>query len=201
MNRLSEQVFIDILKSELGLTDAQLWVRNQNRKIPPEKGIWVIVGLQGIPRIRSTKSEIETREIPQPDPAPPIVETWEVISATTAEAIQIDIVSRNNDTLNLRMGIIMALASIKSQQVQEQNAMRIFTQSLGFVDTSGAEGGSNVNRYTVTVPCFSWYKMEKLLSATGGDYYDDFTTRVDDAKTIAEPDGLFDFRITAGGIE
>ena len=39
-----------------------------------------------------------------------------------------------------------------------------------------------------------WYKKETVLNEEY-DYYDDFTQRVDDAKTIGEAEGLIEFEI------
>jgi hypothetical protein len=45
-----------------------------------------------------------------------------------------------------------------------------------------------------------WYRKDRLLASPLGDYYDDFTQRVDDAKTIGTSEPVFAFEINSGGI-
>jgi hypothetical protein len=113
------------------------------------------------------------------------------------ENIQVDILSRSNDALTRNWEIIGALSSIYSKQVQEKYNFKIFRIPQGFINTSDAEGGSFLNRYSLTFPVFTWYKKRKVLTPTGKNYYDDFTTRVDDENTIGTDNPLITFEISA----
>lgn len=202
MDSLAEQVIIDIIRQFMDLGAQRAWVRSQNHRIPEDDGLFIIAGLTYAPRVMSSQSYLEQRIVPPviDPPAPEIVQQWEISRVQMAENIQVDIFSRNNEALMRRWEIVAAMTSIYSEQQQEANVFRIFRQPATFLNTSDAEGGSNLNRFSITFPCFVWYKKERLLTASGGDYYDDFTTRVDDANTITEPEGLFSFRITPEGV-
>lgn len=204
MDSLTAQIIIDILAHEMELNpqgeQANIWVRSQTRKIPEGAGIYITVGMRDAPKVISSNMVLDTREVVIPD-EPSQYETYQITSAVIAEAIQVDIMSRDNSALMRQWEVITAMVSIYAQQKQEENSFKIFRQPFGFLNISSAEGGSNLNRFTITIPTFVCYKKERLLTPTGGEYYDDFTTRVDDAKTIGEPDGLFDFRITPEGIQ
>lgn len=187
MNSLSEQVIIDILKERMALSDGQIWVRSQNRKIPADTKLYLIVGMVST-QVNSVQTYMEER----------IIETRtkqvEINRVQTLENIQIDILSRSNDAITRRWEILAALKSIYAQQKQEENYFKICRESVSLLDTSSAEGSSQLNRFTITIPCFVWYKKETVLEEEY-DYYDDFTQRVDDAKTIGEAEGLIEFEI------
>lgn len=186
-NTLTEQVIIDILQERMNLLDDQIWVRSQNRKIPADTKLYIIVGMVST-SVNSSQTYVEER----------IIETRtkqvEINRVQTLENIQIDILSRSNDAITRRWEIIAALKSIYAQQKQESNYFKICREPASFLDTSSAEGSSQLNRFTITIPCFVWYKKETVLNEEY-DYYDDFTQRVDDAKTIGEAEGLIEFEI------
>lgn len=193
---LGEQVVLNIIRKEMEIPQNNIWVRDQNRKIPDDDGLYLIAGMvDSMPM--SAVTYMKQVEIPQPDPTPPIINQVEVNEVQLCENIQIDILSRSNDALKRRWEIIAALRSIYSQQQQEKYFCKIARLPRSFVNASAAEGGSQLNRFSLSFAIFVWYRKEKTLNGAAYDYYDDFTTRVDDEKTIGTPEGIFDFRIAA----
>lgn len=186
-NTLAEQVIIDILQERMALADGQIWVRSQNRKIPTDTKLYIIVGMIST-QVNSSQTYMEERIINT------ITKQVEVNRVQTLENIQVDILSRSNDAITRRWEIIAALKSIYAQQKQEANYFKICREPASFLDTSSAEGSSQLNRFSITIPCFVWYKKETVLEEEY-DYYDDFTQRVDDANTIDDADGLIEFEI------
>lgn len=106
----------------------------------------------------------------------------EVSQVIQQEWVQIDVCSKNTDAMTRNWEVIAALNSFYSQQTQEANTFKIFRLPRGPANTSSAEGGSFLNRYTLTVPCFVWYVKETVMNS--GDYYDDFHTQADDEQTL-----------------
>lgn len=192
MNSLAEQIIVDILSSQMELDDQHVWVRSQNKKIPPTDGLFIVVGMVDSQVLSVTKYE-EPTTIPQPDPTPDIQTLTEKITAVTRDNIQIDILSRNNDALTRRWEVMTALASTYSVQKQEEHNFKIFRVPTMFVNASEAEGGSNINRFSMTIACHVWYRKDTLLSQ--GDIYTSFDTRVDDEQSIGEPEGIIEFTI------
>jgi hypothetical protein len=183
MNNLAEQIIIDILTHEMALPSGSAWVQSQNKKIPETTGLFVVAGMISSTVLSNTKFYT-----PQETPLPPtLLETIEII---TRDAIQIDILSRNNDAILRRWEVLASLTSLYSVQMQELNDFRIFQIPNSFVNTSQAEGGSNINRFSITIACNVWFRREKLLQQTTKEFYDTFTTRVDNDKTIATPNAL-----------
>lgn len=191
MLKPTEEIFVEVIRDFMGLQANQVVVRDQNFKIPTDQRLYVIVGMVDS-RPYSAQSYMETRYTPPPDPEPFQVE---VTRTQLRENIQIDIMSRDKKAILQRNDVYLAVNSIRCKQAQEENNFKIARIPTNFVNTSAAEGGSNLNRFTMTIPCLTWYEKVVTLSPTGGDYYDDFTTRVDDENTIGTPEGIFEFHI------
>lgn len=212
MDKTAEQFIIDILKGQLCLTDSQIWLRYQNRSVPPNTGLYVVVGMVDS-RPVSAQTYMEERDnrparilaengdfLVTEDGAYLSDETeiffreFEIQRVQTCDAIQIDLFSRDNAALLRRWEVMAALRSIQAQQTQEANFFKISRLPVNFLNTSGAEGGSNINRYTLTFNCFVWYQKETELSQVGG-WFDDFRTRVDDENSIGTDTGIIEFEI------
>jgi len=185
MNSLAEQIILEIIKQELPLQNQRGWIRFQNKLIPEDTGLYVVVGMVDSQVMSNVNTSLPTDE--------GMTERQQV---QMRENVQIDVFSRDNSALTRHWEILAALNSVYSVQMQEKNYFRIFQVPTSFVNTSAAEGGSNLNRFTIVVSCFVWYNKEKMLSSPNGDYYDDFTTRVDDENSIDKPHGIIEFEIT-----
>lgn len=189
MKQLAEQIIVDIIKNEMELADDRVFIRDQNLKFNYDTNLYVIVGMiseQPFSSTNETVPYLDTFGNPQ------IKQVQQVI---TQEFVQIDILSRNTDAIFRRWEILAALSSIYAQQKQEENSFRIFRITQSFNNTSGSEGGSNLNKFSITVPCHVWYRKEKEIKSN--DYYDDFTQRVDTEQTIGTPHGIVEFEIKA----
>lgn len=186
MDSLAEQIMIDVIAAEMGLTTEQIWIRSQNRKIPPADTLFLTVGMVDVPRVMS--SIRFTRE----DAIDPL-KLWQCQQIVMRENIQIDVFSRDNTAIRRNWEVIAALTSYRSEQAQELNNFKIFHTPSTFVNTSAAEGGSTLNRYTIIVPTHVWYYKENPLP--NYDYYDEFGNRVDDAITIGTANPLIQFVI------
>ena len=96
--------------------------------------------------------------------------------ATIDDNIQIDISSRNNDARIRRHEVFMALNSYYSKQQQEKYGFRIFGLPSGFMNTSAAEGGTTIYRYSITFQC--QYLRVYSRTVTGYDYYKTFPASI-----------------------
>lgn len=171
------------------MPDNSIWLREQNRTIPNDNGLYIAVGLV------SAQTIANITEIQDIDGV-----TNELNQVTQQEAIQIDIFSSakntpdsvNNKAYLRHWEVIAALQSIYAQQAQEENYFKIARIPRSFVDTSSAEGGSMLQRYSITIICLVWYRKMKPLTS----YFDQFPVRIDNDKTIATPIPLFE--LTAG---
>lgn len=203
MQKNISQIILGIIGVEMTLPSNNLWVRDQPRKVPNDMGIYVVAGMVSSQLIAAESYITTTAELwdQQPDfwdqPNDPHWDqgiTGQTSEVLMKEMIQIDFFSRSNDGFLRNWEVVAALRSIEAQQKQEEYNFRI-NRPVSFFNTSPAEGGSMLNRYSLTVPCFVWYRKAKTLSDTGGDFYTEFRTRVDTEKTIGKPHGLIEFEI------
>jgi len=186
VDSLVEQIMIEIIKAEMNLDNEQVWIRSQNRKIPPDTKMFITVGVVDVPRVMSSVRYTREDEI---DP----LKLWQCQQIVMRENIQIDIFSRDNASIRRNWEVIAALTSYRSEQAQELNNFKIFQTPSAYVNTSAVEGGSTLNRYTIIVPTHAWYYKENPLP--NYDYYDEFSNRVDDANTIGTANPLIQFVI------
>lgn len=194
MKSLPEQIIVDILNYEMQMPKDTVFIRDQNFKFNDSGNLNIVVGQIGAPQYIGASTHLY--EDTEQDP-PQIREIQETVSR---EDIRIDIMAIDKSAIMRRYEVIAALKSFYSQQQQEINYFRIFSLPNGFLNTSDAEGGSTLMRFTITIACHVWYRKEKILELPAGDYYDDFKTRVDDQESIGTDTGIVDFEITSGGI-
>lgn len=216
MNKLASQIIVDILARQMAMPANSVWLRDQNRVIPNDDGLYIDVGIVNS-YVLSNETWIaegtltqdwdqlgETFDDPNQEEtdydAPPVTGVIEYNKLQAREDIQIDIWSRSNQAIFRNWEIAAALQSIYAQQQMELVNFKIFRIPRSMTNTSAAEGGSQLNRYTLIISCFVWYVKETLLNVPFGDYYDDFNQRVDDRHTIGTDTPMFTFEINQEGI-
>jgi len=186
----TEEIFVEIIRDFMELAADQVVIRDQNFKIPNDNRVYVIIGMVDS-RPYGAKTQMVTRLTAGSDP-----QSYEVqITGTQVrENIQIDIMSRSNQAILRKNDLYLAVNSFAAKQAQEEYGFKISRIPTNFVNSSAAEGGSNLNRFTLTIPCMVWYSKE--IGMPTNDYYDNFKTRVDDEDTIGTDSGIFEFEIT-----
>ena len=187
MEKITESIIVDIIEKKMAMKDGSVWIGSQNRKIPLDTSLYIIVTMSNSYVVSAAKPYLIDKN----------GRTYEVNEGQELEQIQIDILSRSDSSITRKKEIIMALNSIYSKQKQEQYSFKICRLPNSFINTSYAEGGSQLNRYTITFSAMTWFRKEEPLASNGGLYYDDFKTRVDDAKSIETPEGIIEFEIPA----
>lgn len=185
MQNLSSQIIVNIINEELGMPTGSVWLRDQNKVIPNDNGLYIIAG------IVSAITVANVTEMQQIDN----VQT-QVSTVQQQENVQVDVLSNSTAAMTRAWEVIAAMQSFYSQQQQELNNFKIFRIPRNFVDTSDTEGGSTLKKYSITIPCLVWYRKSKAMPIVLGDYYDDFATRLDDYKTIGTNKPIAEFEIT-----
>lgn len=85
--------------------------------------------------------------------------------------MQIDAYSRDNSARDRAWEIQAALTSTIAEQLQDQYQFRIAKISNG-TNTSGLEGGSDINRFSIRFNCLTWQEKVNTI-----DYYTSFRTQ------------------------
>ena len=193
MKNLTAQVIVDIINREMQMPKNSVWVRNEDEVIPNDNKLYIIVGLNNSFTLSNVASMVEETVGGE-------VQLHQICQVQQQENIQIDVLSRSNLARQRNWEVIAAMQSFYSQQQQELNNFKIFRMPRSFVDASSAEGGSMINRYSITIAAMVGYRKDTLLNSPLGDYYDDFNQRVDDEATIGTDEPLIEFEINQEGI-
>lgn len=189
------QIIVDIIANYMELDDQLVFIEDKNHNIPTDDGMIISVRTSADSKVVSSTNEIEEKTVDN------VVGQYETSSVTMRENVTIEAYSSvegyqpEKDVCARRWEIVAALGSIYSQQKQDENFFKIFKVPTSFLNTSAAEGGSQLARYTLSFAIMVCYKKSKLLSTDGNMYYEEFETRVDDEETIGEDDGLFEFTL------
>ena len=156
-----EEFIVKIIRTELGLSQNNIWIQSQNRKIPPEsEELYCVVGCTNFRPI-SSKSRYNS-----------LTDKEEQTVYGRAD-VQVDLMSRSNEARVRRAEVLMALNSFYSKNLQDENCFRIFELPAFFHNTSGLQGGSDINRFTLVIPTMI---SETKVKST--DYYDTFNATV-----------------------
>lgn len=156
-----EEYIVDIIRTEMGLNQQNIWIHSQNRKIPPQSmELYVTVGCVDFLPI-SSKSQYN------PD------EDTEVQTVYGRASVQIDILSRSLEARQRRAELLMALNSFYSKEIQDKHQFRIFELPPRFINTSSLEGGSEINRFSLIIRAM--ISQDKVKSSA---YYDKFNATI-----------------------
>lgn len=168
MNKSIEYILVDIIKTCLNLPDN--YGETEDGDVIPS----VIIFGQNIKLFNTDKLQITVKsgyfktysnrsEVQEIDDV-----FCEVQNLNQSCMVQIDCYSRNNEARERHHEIIMAMNSTYAHQ-----QMDLYNFKLGLigntVNTSGLDGGSDINRFTVTYSAIIHYQK-----ITPIDYYDKF---------------------------
>lgn len=181
-----EEYIVDIIRKEMNLSQQNIWIHSQNRKIPPQsQELYVTVGCVDFLPI-SSKSTFKFVD------ATETVDAYgnEIQTVYGRASVQIDILSRSLEARIRRAELLMALNSYYSKEIQEKHQFRIFELPSRFINTSSLEGGSEINRFSLIIRAMISQDKEKPTS-----YYDTFNAGLKVEEQGVETIGLNDLQI------
>lgn len=153
---------VELIRIGMGLDDAHVVTYNQDIPIPPDKGIFVAVGiLDGRPFAGSLSYAPGVAA----DGVSPLLLERQTLN--TREVLSIHLMSKSNLSRSSRALLTFALTNTLSQQYQERYGFLISRLPIGLVDASTGEGASRINRYNVTVAVLYANALENPV-----DYFD-----------------------------
>ncbi len=178
MRKSIEKILVDIIKHELELPDN--YGRTPRGDIIPT----VIIYAQNIKLFNTDKLQIAVRTVSARDysnrityidnPEPQVSDGSDAFLSVQDinqwRMMQIDVYSRNNEARERFWEISAALTSDYAQQLQELYGFKIGTVTNS-TNISGLDGGSDINRYSVTFTVLTHYQKIKPVN-----YYDKFRT-------------------------
>lgn len=188
MNRETIKVIAEIMMYGLGLPADQVYLANQNFRLPNDEKIYCVVNLLGIKPLSNNMYSVP-------------VETGiqEVVEVQMQEQISIQIFSASGSIRAYIPRMMAALSSIYAQQRQEEEQFKIFLLPNSLVNSSIAVDPKMMNRYTMTILCNSWYKQTSDPPPAPKDYFDKFPLTLDDDISIETNKHLIEFEIQQEG--
>lgn len=173
-----EKILVDIIKHELELPDN--YGKTPRGDIIPTVTIYAQnIKLFNTDKLQITVKTVSARDysnrityIENPEPQTPD-DTDSFLSVQDINQwrmMQIDVYSRNKEARERFWEISAALTSDYAQQMQELYSFKIGTITNS-TNISGLDGGSDINRYSVTFTVFTHYQKVKPVN-----YYDKFQT-------------------------
>lgn len=150
-------ILADIISTDMSLDPDRVVVYDQNFKAPKDQDIYVTIALQTSRIIGSNN-----RFAPAED-GPPAKNDREIKYISLSEIYNIEITSKNRDALTRYPAVVMALTSDYSEQMQEENQIRIFRTGQ-VLDLSAIEGTSSLHRYRIPVIINSTQVLEKDIT-------------------------------------
>lgn len=148
------KVVADVIQSEMGLGNDRVYLYNQKWRIPPDEGLFVIVGFMGA-RAFGAKTEYENDPITN--------ELVEVQSVNQQEMYTIDLMSRDSSARVRKQEVILALNSTLCQQMMEQYNFKIANLPATFNDVSALEATAILNRYQLAFNTLVVYRKVKSV--------------------------------------
>lgn len=180
MNKEIEKIFVELIQKSLNLpdnygTDADgnvipcVTIRAQNIKLFNTPHLQITVSTVSN-QAYSNRKEYFQETITDSETQEEIIKYYERLMLNEQRVMQIDVYSRNNEARQRFGEVQMALGSTLAEQFAEKYQFRIGKISNSF-NTSGLEGGSDINRFSIRFNCLSW--QEKVNPV---DYYLTFRT-------------------------
>lgn len=158
MNEEAIVIIRDIIKTELSLTDQNIWLFNQDYKIPVSEGLSVVLSsINKIPYANNNRFiENQTQ-----------TGINQLQYILVSEQIDIDLFSKNREAQTRQFEVIMAFNSYYSREQQEKYQFKIAQINQPFINISEVEGSGMLNRYKLSLTANTWQQKE-----TAVDFYD-----------------------------
>lgn len=145
----------EIVSTFMELPPGRAVVYDQNYEAPKDTGVYITVALRQVYTLGSKKEyDSDTDE--------------EINRVSMFADIDIDITSQNDEALERKEEVIMALTSYNSVNLQNKYSFKLFRNS-GIMDLSFISGASATHRFRIPVRA-SYVKIKR----SGVEYYDKF---------------------------
>ena len=160
------KVIAELLSRELNLGSDRIFIYNDGRPLPKDKGMYIVLSINGTQVFRNTS---ETKSIVNDNES---VYT-EIRNQNFKQNIIVSVISEDSSARYMANDVVMALSSVYSQQLQEKYSCHI-ARIAHITDASFLEKTDMLTRMDVSVSVLSWKQLSKPV-----DYYvvNEFETR------------------------
>lgn len=167
MNEEAIVIIRDIIKTELNLTNQQIWLFNQDFKIPDTSGLFITLeSTSKIPFANNsrfvendTQTGIDQRQY-----------------TNVTEQIDIDLFSKNRDAQTRQFEVFMAFDSYYSREQQEKYQFKIAKINQPFINISEVEGTGMLNRFKLSITALTWQRKISAVPFYDNNFTPDIET-------------------------
>jgi len=152
-------VIIDVLTFHMDLSEDQIWIYNQKRKIPDAPGLFIEVAFVGS---RPFGSNIFCDD-------DEVGNFCEFQAVNVQEAYKIILYSRDESAFSRSHEVLFAMNSNAMQQACEKNHFHIGRIPPSFIDTSAVEASARLFRQDLDFQTLRHYTKKRVI-----DYFDQF---------------------------
>lgn len=150
----------EIIKRFMNLDDQQIWLYNQNNRIAPTKGLFVMIQLLSAqPFANNSKTGEDGMS--------------EELMLNMQETYSVNIFSKDDSAAFRNQEVLQALQSQVAKEWQEIFQFKVPRTSSNFVNISELEGAEMLNRYAITISLLTSYYKKNIV-----DYYDEFENTI-----------------------
>lgn len=158
-NRLTLDLIRLIMLNELGIDSDRVVIYNQKFNLGKDQGLYLYIEYRVPPVIISSRNFMDSNNN-------------ENQHSNWLEEITVGIYSRNIEALQRKEEVAMALHSIYSQQLQEQQSFKVF-KNPRIIPVNEIEGPARLYRFDVECKVQSWYSKVKVA-----EFFDSFNVNI-----------------------
>ncbi len=147
MNEEPIIIIRDIIKTQLALTDQEIWLFNQDFKIPQTSGLFITLESVNSTNFANNNKFVENDAKNGID---------EVQTINKQEEIAIELFSKNREAQTRQDEVRMALNSFYAREQQEIFQFKVAKINNPFQNISAAEGTGILTRFRLIVLVQSW---------------------------------------------
>lgn len=162
MNREPILIIADIIQNEMGLTNSQVFIYNQDYKLPETSGLFIVLVNDSSEIYSNSNKYVGTANSSQ-----------EVINLLAKEEYSINIMSKNSEARTRKEEVVMALISNYAKQQQDLYQFKIAQIPNSFTNVSELEGAGMLNRFVINLSVLTWKQKTKDIP-----YFNQFTKQI-----------------------
>lgn len=162
MNREPILIIADIIQNELGLTNSQVFIYNQDYKLPETSGLFIVLVNDSSEIYSNSNRYVGT-----------VNNSQEVINLLAKEEYSINIMSKNSEARTRKEEVVMALISNYAKEQQDKYQFKIAQIPNSFTNVSELEGAGMLNRFVINISILTWKQKTKIIP-----YFDQFTKQI-----------------------
>lgn len=167
MNEEAIVVIRDIIKTQLGLDNSNIWIFNQDIKIPDTSGLFVV--LETVNRIATA---VNTKFV-ENDTQDGIDEMQYL---NFQEEIAIDLISKDRAAQTRQGEVVLSFDSLYGREQQELYQFKIAKINQPFINISEVEGTGMLNRFRLTVTALTWQERKASTVFYDNNFDPEITT-------------------------